>query len=95
MKYRTGNAQLDALRAFARYETHVGGYRWAALTADGDVLCEMCVLADYRAHYTATRDDAPYAASYRIQGLINSGESDGESPEYCAACNRCLWGEME
>jgi hypothetical protein len=87
MKYQTGNQQLDVLRAFARHETY-GGYVWAAVTRDGELLCEGCVLANYRRHFRATQNDE--RNNLNIAGLDNSGEHD--ELEHCARCNKALWG---
>lgn len=88
MKYETGNQQLDVLRAFARHETH-GPYVWAAVTRAGELLCEECVVANYRQHFRATQRDEPNELN--IAGLDNSGERD--SVERCAGCAKVLWGE--
>jgi hypothetical protein len=78
--------ELRALRAFARYQTH-GGYVWAAVMDDGGLMCERCVLGNYREVFRATRDSA--RTGWAVQGLTNSGEAD--DVEYCAHCGKQLW----
>lgn len=81
---------LDLLRAFARYQTHAG-YTWAAIMADGGVMCERCVRENYRACYSETkRGDSPETnTDWRCIGLTNSGESEEDTQ--CVHCGRTLW----
>ena len=90
MKSKANSEALRALRAFCRYETHCG-YCWAAVTSDGDLLCEQCVRANYREVFRATRDHA--RTGWAVEGLTHSGEAD-EVIEQCAHCNRPLWGDL-
>jgi hypothetical protein len=46
---------LRCLRALARYETH-GGYVWAAVMSDDELMCTPCVRKNYRQVFTATSD---------------------------------------
>jgi len=78
--------QLRALRALARYETH-GGYTWAAVMDDGELLCTPCVRKNYRQIFRAT-SDRRYCSGWRVEGLTNSGEW-GQHAE-CALCGRVL-----
>jgi hypothetical protein len=77
---------LGMLRAFARYETH-GGYAWAAVTSDGELLCEKCVRANYRQVFRETRN--ANTSGWAIAGLTHSGETDDN--ETCSHCDRELW----
>lgn len=81
---------LEKLRAFARYKTHAG-YSWAAIMADGELVCESCVRENYRAVFTSTK--RPGAArtdeQWQCIGLTNSGEA--ETDEHCAHCHKLLW----
>ncbi len=77
---------LEQLRAFARYQTHAG-YSWAAVMADGEMLCERCVRENYRQCYRETRDESQ--SDWACVGLTHSGES--EEPATCAHCNRTIW----
>ena len=84
------NAPLDALRAFARYQTH-GGYVWGAVCSDGALLCETCVRENYRQIFRETRGPKggsgnyqSYNSNWRIIGLANSGEHDSDSGPECA-----------
>ena len=77
---------VDILRAFVRYETH-GGYIWAAVLADGGLLCEECALENYGQVYRATRDGD--GDQWRVVGITHSGES--EETEYCSHCHELRW----
>ena len=84
---------LDQLRALARYKTH-GGYVWAAVMADGELVCEKCASArdNYRKMFRSTK----YRLNdgWQVTGLTHSGE--WEEFEYCSHCNRVLHeGETE
>ena len=81
---------LNQLRVFARYQTHAG-YTWAAVCADGELLCERCVLANYREVYRATKDHHG-DTQWQVIGLTYSGESETE--ERCSNCNKVLWDEQ-
>lgn len=87
---------IEQLRALARYKTH-GGYVWAAVTADGELLCVPCVRENYRLVYGCTRTWACFGMHEDIQwecvGIANSGES--EETEYCAHCNKIIWEHDE
>lgn len=78
---------LEMLRALARYQTH-GGYTWAAVMSDGELLCTQCTRGHYRQIFRATKErDA--RSGWRLAGLAHSGES--ESTEHCAHCGAALW----
>jgi len=77
---------LELLRAFARYKTHAG-YFWAAVMADGELMCERCVRENYRQCYRETRDESQ--SGWACIGLTNCGET--EDPASCVHCNRTLW----
>lgn len=77
---------LRALRALARYQTH-GGYSWAAVTNDGELICVTCVRDNYRQVFVATRDKE--RSGWAVEGLASSGES--EETEHCSNCNRVIW----
>lgn len=79
---------LEQLRALARYQTH-GGYRWAAIMADGELVCEKCASdrSNYRLMFNATKHKM--GDDWEVVGLTNSGESD--QTEYCAHCNDVIW----
>lgn len=74
---------IQQLRALARYQTH-GGYVWAAVMDDGELLCVPCVRENYRQIFQATRDRA--RDGWQCVGVANSGES-----EHCAHCNKEIW----
>lgn len=78
--------ELRALRALARYQTH-GGYVWAAVMSDGELMCTPCVRSNYRQIFRATRDRA--RDGWAVQGLANSGDS--EITEYCCHCGKPVW----
>ena len=80
---------IESLRALARYKMH-GGYTWAAVMADGALLCTRCVRENYRAVYDETkRTDGAANTEWRCVGVTNSGDS--EETEQCAHCGRVLW----
>ena len=80
------SSELEALRALCRYETH-GGYAWAGVMDDGELMCVPCLRDNYRQVFRETRDNGD--SGWAIQGYANSGES--ESTEYCAHCNKPIW----
>ena len=75
---------LEALRNLARGRVH-GGYRWAMVADDGELVCETCVRANYRQIFRDTRDNA--RSGWACAGIIHSGEHEGAA-EYCAHCSR-------
>ncbi len=77
---------IEALHALAAYKTH-GGYTWAALMDDGELLCVHCVRANYRQIFRATQ--ASDHSGWRAEGITHDGES--EQTEHCAHCNRVIW----
>lgn len=79
---------LDQLRVLARYQTH-GGYRWAAVMADGGLVCEKCAATpeNYRLMYRATKTRD--GSDWECVGITHSGES--ETTEICANCDRTIW----
>ena len=77
---------LRALRALARYETH-GGYQWAAVMSDGDLLCPTCIRENYREVFRATRDQD--RSGWAVDGL--AGSDSAEHTEYCVNCDRPVW----
>ena len=82
---KTENSKTDALRALralARDETH-GGYTWAAVMADGELLCVPCVRGNYRQIFRATSDPHDHSG-WRVEGMTHSG--DMEESEHCANC---------
>lgn len=83
---RLTNPTIDHLHALCRYQTH-GGYVWAAVMSDGELMCTPCVLDNYRQIFRATRDNAH--DGWAFSGLANSGESD--ATETCCQCNREIW----
>lgn len=50
---RVDTDEVQALRALVRYQTH-GGYRWAAVMSDGELLCVPCTRENYRQIFRAT-----------------------------------------
>ncbi len=83
------NTAMTQLRALARYQTH-GGYVWAAIMEDGELVCTPCVRLEYRQIARATKTRA--GTGWQCIGITHSGES--ETTEHCAHCNRELWGEV-
>lgn len=87
---------LDQLRAFVRYKTH-GGYRWAAVLADGELVCEVCAKANYRQIFRATKAGGkpPHNDDWQVIGLANSGEADIDGhDEICVQCGKILWAKV-
>jgi hypothetical protein len=77
---------LSQLRNLARGKVH-GGYRWAAVCADGELLCVKCVRENYRQVYANTKmrpSDWP-SNDWRVKGITHSGEHEGPA-ENCAHC---------
>lgn len=77
---------MDYLRNLARYRTH-GGYEWAAVMEDGELVCTPCVRENYRQIFRATRDGE--RSGWRCIGITHSGDS--EQTETCAHCGRVIW----
>ena len=80
---------LQKLRALARYQTH-GGYVWAAVMDDGELMCVPCIRAEYRQVFRATREGMP-GSGWSVAGLTHSGEAEAETNEYCVHCATLLW----
>ena len=85
---------LEQLRAFARYKTHAG-YKWAAVMADGELMCEPCVRSEYRQVFRATRGDAGANADFQVIGLTHSSEQENETAECCAHCGKVIFEAVE
>ena len=79
---------LELLRAFVRYKTHAG-YRGAAMMADGELICEVCAIANYRQIFRDTRDKTN--SDWQVIGLTNSGEAEEGDTAQCTHCNKILW----
>lgn len=82
---------LEALRILARGHVH-GGYRWAMVADDGELICETCVRANYRQIFRDTRDGA--RSGWRCVGITHSGEHEGPA-ELCAHCCREIFASTE
>src|SRR5262249_30102030 len=78
---------LEALRALARYQTH-GGYTWAAVMSDGELMCTKCVRENYREIYAATKA-ADRRNDWECIGITNDGEC--EEAAQCAQCHKTIW----
>ena len=81
---------LEALRALCRYETH-GGYVWAGVMSDGELMCVPCLRSEYRLVFRATRDQDQ--SDWAMLGYTNSGEM--ESTERCAHCGTAIHSNHE
>jgi hypothetical protein len=90
--------ELSLLRALARYETH-GGYTWAGVMSDGELMCVPCLRANYRQVFRATRT---YSAErglsfvtpqsgWELAGIANSGEAESGESAQCCNCNKIIW----
>ena len=77
---------LESLRALCRYETH-GGYVWAAIMYDGELMCVPCLRRNYRRIFRDTR--TRQSSDWALIGYANSGEA--EATEWCANCNSVIW----
>lgn len=90
--YLPDATELEALRALCRYETH-GGYVWAGVMTDGQLMCVPCLRANYRQVFKATRDMVNERGTsgdgWAMEGYTNSGET--EDTEYCSHCDKQLW----
>ena len=83
--------QMRALHALCRYETH-GGYTWAAVMTDGELMCCKCVRENYRQIFRATRDNA------RDDWGIHAIDYDGANEpgiEHCCNCHAVIWDTRE
>ena len=93
---------LGALRTLARGHVH-GGYRWALVMSDGELICEPCSRAEYRRLFRNTlgvarcRMSSPGGNSHGfdrdwvVEGLMNSGEQNYDPAEGAPAehCAHC------
>ena len=81
---------LEQLRALARYKTHAG-YVWAAVMADGELVCTPCVRENYKLILGTTKGGYhdSHDEAWECIGIASSGES--ESTECCAHCNKTIW----
>jgi hypothetical protein len=84
---------LEAVRTLARGRVH-GGYRWALVMYDGELLCETCLRANYRQVFRATRAASPHDYGWRAMGLMHSGEHEGFE-ERCAHCEKVIFESTE
>jgi len=79
---------LEQMNALRDGRVH-GGYSWAAVMADGELLCESCFTAHFRYIFCTTCEDDDSNTQWRFIGLTNSGEA--EHTVHCAQCNREIW----
>ena len=79
---------VNLVRALARGRAH-SGYTWAAVCADGKLLCTKCIRGNYRLILRATAIESLFREDWRVIGVTNSGES--ESTETCVNCRESLW----
>ena len=87
---------LQALKALRRGNVH-GGYRWAMVANDGELICESCVAENYRQIYraTAAKNCHSYNSDWRCIGLANSGEHEDSSPACCANCGKVIFEAID
>jgi hypothetical protein len=98
---------LDQLRALRRGKVHAG-YRWAAVMADGESICETCVEKEYSLIFKNTwlarrraREGAGPLFQYwpdsqwQCIGVTHSGEHEDESPLLCVHCNGTIFEGVE
>lgn len=78
---------MEQLKNLARGNVH-GGYRWAMVAADGELICETCTRDNYRLIYGATKHSGT-DSQWECIGITHSGEAD--ETEACANCNCILW----
>ena len=81
---------IEQLKALRRGKVH-GGYRWAMIAYDGELICERCVCDEYRQIFRATIAKRPTSEQkqWRCVGVTYSGES--EHAEHCVNCNALIW----
>ena len=77
---------LESVRAIARYKYH-GGYTWAAIAADGQLICTPCIRENYRLVYRATKTRD--RSDWECIGV--AGSDSAETTEQCAHCGRVIW----
>lgn len=82
---------LTQLRALIRGQVHAG-YRWMAVCADGELVCERCATDNARLMLRATRH-AGTDRQWECVGITHSGGS--ESQETCAHCQRVYFEGIE
>jgi hypothetical protein len=82
---------LEALRNLARYKTH-GGYAWAAVMHDGELMCVPCIRANYRQVFAATYAPTRFTADWCVSSITNSGDVEPEDAAQCCHCNCDIWG---
>jgi hypothetical protein len=78
---------LKVLRDLALYRYH-GGYVWAAIMDDGELMCVACVRANYRQIFKSTRENI--GDGWTLIDAMNSGDSE-ETVVTCAHCNKVIW----
>lgn len=88
--YLPDSTELEALRALCRYETH-GGYVWAGVMSDGELMCVPCLRAEYRQVFRATRDQDD--SGFALQAYTDSGSDDADNP-ICCHCNKEIWSNL-
>lgn len=79
-------ADLNALRNLRRGKVH-GGYVWAAIMDDGELVCSKCVDSEYDIIYRSTY--SRIRSGWMCVGVTYSGES--ETDESCSHCYRTIW----
>ena len=87
---------LHSLKQLRRGKVH-GGYRWAMVAYDGELICESCVTDNYRQIFRATiaRDCHSTNPDWRFIGLANSGEHEDSEPGLCANCGKVIFEANE
>lgn len=87
---------LHSLKQLRRGKVH-GGYRWAMVAYDGELICESCVTDNYRQIFRATIARGCHSTNpdWRFIGLANSGEHDDDAPACCANCGKVIFEGVE
>lgn len=83
---------LQKLKQLRRGKVH-GGYRWAMVARDGELVCESCVADNYRQIFRATiaRDCHATNPDWRCIDVTHSGEHEDSEPAACVNCGKVIF----
>lgn len=84
----TSNSTLDILNLLVNEKSP---YVWAAIMANGEIVCMSCAHAHYPHIHRATLNPDITTSSWRVIGFINNNWDSAGRSKVCSHCSKTLW----